>query len=183
MAELYERVAAERRRLRQVRQALTQATTQTSEGHADWAPFYIAIADYFEAAMARLHAQDIRMGEMLRDKADMGEPDNQHAMAELEERLSGNQQHLKQMLAARDELNADAQAGLQSFESAGKAYADYIVANMGHHPGSTNMAQELFSSDDWAHMADVSEADQVREEHLFERVFASVPASLVLTEQ
>lgn len=182
MAELYERVANERRRLRQVRQALTQATTQTAEGDADWAPFYVAVADYFEAAMGRLHTQDIRMGEMLRDKADMSDPDNQQAMAELDERLSGNQQHLKQMLAARDELNADAEAGLGGFESAGKAYADYIVSNMGHHPGSTDMAQKLFSSEDWEYMADVSEADQAREQQLFERVFANVPASLALTE-
>ena len=182
MAELYERGAAERRRLRQVRQALTQSTLQTSDGDAAWAPFYVAIADYFEAAMTRLHTQDIRMGEMLRDKADMSEPGNQRALAELDERLSGNQQHLKQMLAARDELNADAQAGLQAFETAGKAYADYIVANMGHHPGSTEMAQRLFSGEDWEYMAGISEVDQAREVQLFDQVFANVPASLALTE-
>ncbi len=122
------------------------------------------------------------MGEMLRDKADMSTASSQQALAELDERLEGNQKHLQKMLAARDHLSADAQAGLDEFELAGKAYADYIVANMGHHPGSTNLAQELFNADDWACMADVSEEDQAREEQLFDRVFATVPESLELLE-
>ena len=183
MAELYERVAAERRRLREVRQALTQATTQGCGGNADWAPFYIAIGDYFEAAMRRLHDQDIRMGDLLREKIDLSQPDVQKAMAELDERLAGNQRHLKAMLAARNALHGDPQGALAEFEAAGKAYADYIVANMGHHPGSTNLAQEHFSQEDWAHMADVSEADQAREEQLHAAVFAAVPDDLELPQE
>ena len=182
MTELYELVAAERRRLRQVRQALTQATAQTADGDSSWIAFYIGIADYFEAAMERLHAQDIRMGDMLQAKVDMAEPSNKQALAELDERLAGNQQHLAAMLAARESLRSIGAAALDEFEVAGKAYADYIVANMGHHPGSTELAQKLFSTDDWQFMADVSEADQAREGDLFSQVFASVPATLKLEE-
>ncbi|MBT8422290.1 MAG: hypothetical protein KJP03_04145, partial [Gammaproteobacteria bacterium] len=80
MEGLYERVAAERRRLRQVRMALTAATDHGAEGAADWVPFYVAIGDYFEAAMDRLHEQDIRMGDMLREKADMDKPENIKAL-------------------------------------------------------------------------------------------------------
>ena len=36
------------------------------------------------ASMDRLHEQDIRMGDMLRDKADMTVPANQQALAELD---------------------------------------------------------------------------------------------------
>jgi hypothetical protein len=53
---------------------------------------------------------------------------------------------------------------------------------MGHHPGSTEMAQRLFSGEDWEYMAGISEVDQAREVQLFDQVFANVPASLALTE-
>jgi len=181
-AKLYERVAGERRRLRQVRQALTAATERGAHGNAVWVPFYIAIADYFEAAMHRLHMQDVRMGDLLRAKADMHSAANQQAMSELDERLAGNQAHLAKLLAARSALRKSGAAALGEFEAAGSAYARYIVEHMGHHPGSTNMAQAVFTADDWAHMADVSAADQQREQQLFAAVFAAVPKGLELPD-
>jgi hypothetical protein len=180
--ELYKRIAAERRRLREVRQALSAATAPDTYSNADYVPFYIAIADYFEAAMERLHAQDIRMGDMLNDKADLTTPENKQAMAELDERLAGNQLHLKKMLAAADALRSEGEGALQQFASAGGAYAAFIVANMGHHGGTSDLAQALFSADDWAYMADVSEADQLREQQLYKKVFTALPDNLVLPE-
>jgi hypothetical protein len=181
-AKLYERVAGERRRLRQVRQALTAATAHGAQGNAAWVPFYIAIANYFEAAMHRLHTQDIRMGEILRARADMQNAANRQAMAELDERLAGNQAHLANMLTARTALQKSGAGALSQFETAGSAYARYIVEHMGHHPGSTNMAQALFTPDDWTYMADVSDADQQQERELFDAVFAVLPAGLELPE-
>ena len=174
-AELYERIAGERRRLREVRQALTAATDQGAKGDSAYVPFYIAIGDYFEATMRRLHDQDIRMGELLDKRADLSTPENKQAMVELDERLSGNQRHLKKMLAARDVLRSDGAAALDQFESAGGDYAAFIVANMGHHPGTADLAQAVFSTDDWAYMADVSEADQVLEQQLHAAVFTAWP--------
>lgn len=182
MEGLYERVAAERRRLREVRIALTKATAQGAQGDSDWAPFYIAIGDYFEAAMERLHEQDIRMGDMLRDKADMQNPDNIRALEELDERLSGNQKHLSLMLAARDALRAGEKSAIDEFEKAGGDYAAFIVATMGHHPGTANLAGELFTPADWEHMTLASDAARQREAELHAEVFAKAPAALDLTE-
>jgi len=178
MNDLNARIAEERRRLRKVRQSMTAATEQKAQVDSAFVPFYIAIGDYFEAAMARLHRQDVRMGDMLRDKADLDDPDTQQALGELGERLLGNQGHLKKMLAARDALKEVDEAALEDFEAAGKAYSDYIVTNMGHHSGTTDLAVKLFSPGDWAYMADVSEEEQVREEQLFDGVFAVLPAAL-----
>jgi hypothetical protein len=182
MDELRERVAGERRRLREVRQALTAAVEQGANGEHVFVTFYIAIGDYFDAAMGRLHIQDVRMGDMLRDKADMDDPANQQALAELDERLAGNQLCLKNMLTARDALIESSDAALAEFETAGKAYSDYIIASMGHHPGSTELAQRIFSVEDWAYMAGITENDQAREEQLYTRVFATVPGGLKLPE-
>jgi len=181
MTELNERIAEERRRLREVRQTLTAATKQKANGDSAFVPFYIAIGDYFEATMKRLHRQDVRMGDMLRDKADMDDADNLKAMAELGERLKGNQEHLEKLLEARDALKSNGEAALEQFEQAGSDYSDFIINNMGHHPGSTNLAGKLFTPEDWAYMADVSPEDQAREEQLFGRVFAGLPAALAQT--
>ena len=67
---------------------MTEAVAQGAKGNDAYVPFYIAIGDYFEAAMERLHTQDIRMGDMLRDKADLDDPDNLQAMAELEDAVA-----------------------------------------------------------------------------------------------
>lgn len=128
--------------------------------------------------MERLHEQDIRMGDMLRAKADMQDPANVKAMAELDERLAGNQEHLRKMLAARDGLRAAAPDAAEEFESAGGAYAAFIVANMGHHPGTANLAQDLFEQSDWEHMTLVSESAQQREQALFDDVFLHFPADV-----
>ena len=70
MTTLQERIAGERRRLRTVRQKLSAAVAQTAQGNPDWAPFYAAVGDYMEASMARLHAQDVKMGDMIREKVE-----------------------------------------------------------------------------------------------------------------
>ena len=183
MTDLYERVAAERTRLRQVRQLLTAATEQGAHGAIAYVAFYVAIADYFEAAMERLHTQDIRLGKILSDKADMDDPQTQKAMRELDERLAGNQKHLRKMLAAREALRAQAELALPEFDEAGGAYAAFIVENMGPHPGTADLARDLFTGEDWGYMADVSEEDQQRERRLYEGVFALVPPGLQLPEE
>ena len=118
------------------------------------------------------------MGDLLRSKVDMDDQANKQALAELDERLAGNQTHLIVLLAARDELQDAGVAAVTDFETAAKAYSDYIVSSMGHHPGSTDLARAVFSPEDWEHMAYVLDADLVREQQLYTAVFDAVPATL-----
>lgn len=178
MTTLRERVAAERRRLRSVRQKLSAAVAQTSGGDDSYVPFYVAVADYIEAAMERLHAQDVKMGDMIRDKVDTIDDSVKQALAELEERLAGNQEHLQRFLEAGESLKRDGAAAVERFEAVSKAYTDYITANMGHHGGTTDLAGKLFSMDDWEYMAGVSDADMKREQELYDRVDETTPADL-----
>jgi hypothetical protein len=180
LMELRDKVASERRRLRQVRQALSAAVAQGAQGSATWVPFYIAIGDYFSAAMERLHTQDIRMGDLLRKKADLSSQSAEQAMRELDDRLTGNQKHLTAFLAGRDGLVAEGEAALSRFESAARAYTDFITSNMGHHAGTTDIARDAFGSADWAFMALISESDVEREILLYDNVFAAIPSDLSL---
>lgn len=121
------------------------------------------------------------MGDLLREKANMDAPENQQVLGELDRRLAGNQEHLKKFIAGGKALQEQGDEALEQYEAAAKAYTDYIVTNMGHHDGSTDLARATFSDEDWNYMANVSEADMAHEEELFERVFATMPASLELT--
>jgi len=178
--ELRERIAGERRRLRKVREALSAAVTQTSRGDEAYIPFYLAIAAYFEAAMERLHTQDVRMGDLLREKADMDNSENKQVLGELDQRLKGNQEYLKKFLAGGKALQSQGKQALGEYEAEAKAYTDYIISNMGHHDGSTDLARATFSEENWSYMADISEKDMAYEEELFERVFSKIPDNLEL---
>ncbi len=180
MTTLRERVAGERRRLKSVRELLTTAVNRTADGDGAFVPFYIAIGEYMEASMERLHAQDIRMGDMIREK--LGPPDAtaKQALMELDERLAGNQALLTAFSAARRtlEVPAPAAGAVGQFEAISRAYSRYIVQNMGHHGATTELAARLFSPADWEDMAHVSETDARREEQLYDQVFARLPAPL-----
>lgn len=177
---LRERVANERRRLKSVRETLSAALAQGAHGDASYAPFYVAIADYIEASMHRLHIQDVRMGEMIRAKLATQDPGSAKAMGELDERLAGNQRHLSKLIESREALKKDGASALERFEQVGRDYTNYITTNMGHHGASTELAQKLFSMDDWAYMAGITEEETRREQMLYDKVFASVPKGLKL---
>jgi hypothetical protein len=167
MTTLSERIAGERRRLKSVRQLLTTAVERKSGGDQSFVPFYIALGDYMEASMDRLHAQDVKMGDMIRRKLVTLDANARQALDELHERLTGNQAYLTVFSEA-----------LPRFEQASAAYTAYIVANMGHHGLTTELAAKLFNEADWAYMAGITEAETALEQQLYARVYALLPAAL-----
>lgn len=175
MSELREKVANERRRLKQVRQALSAAIDDGAREDPEFVPYYIAIANYMETSMGRLHIQDVRMGEMLRERVPA---EKQGALSELDRRLDGNQQHLKTFLSSRDALKSDGVSAIRKFEKASQAYTDYIKSQMGHHGGSTDLAGEYLTQDDWNFMAHTSDEAMAKEQVLFDKVFAIQPESV-----
>lgn len=177
---LRERVANERRRLKSVREALSAALAKGSKGDPAYVPFYLALAAYMEAAMHRLHIQDVRMGDMIKSKLGSLTAQDKQALAELDSRLSVNQRHLRNFLEARDSLKKEGAAALDRFEKVSREYTDFITANMGHHGATTELAQKLFSLDDWAYMAGITDEETRQEQDLYQRVFAAVPAGLEL---
>jgi len=181
-SSLREKIGNERRRLRKVRQALSAALTNGSAGNEVFVPFYIAIANYFEASMGRLHVQDVRMGEMIKEKLGDADPKVQQALKELDDRLSGNQVHLKNFLHSREELETSGAKGLENFEQVSNAYTDYITSSMGHHGATTELAADLFSQEDWVYMAGITDEDMEREQRLFDTVYNALPAGLEIPE-
>ncbi len=178
MSTLMERVGNERRRLRTVRQNMMAAVERKASGDEAYIPLYIAAADYIEATMARLHKQDVRMGDMIREKVETVDTGVEQALQQLSDRLSGAEAHLKPFLAARDALRKEGKAALESFEKSARVYSDFIVANMGHHGPTSDLSAKLFSTSDWEYMAGITGEEEKREADLFERVESSLPDEL-----
>lgn len=176
MSKIMGRLMGERLRLVQVRQGLS-AALEHQPNNEDLRAFYIAESNYFEAAMERLHRQDNIMLAKLADKLATANIDPGSALSEVEERLAGNQVLLTAMLGARDALLLDDDSALTNFETIAREYTQYIIANMGHHPASANLAQQHFDEQDWEHMADFNDPETEGEATLFDIVLASAPAS------
>jgi len=179
MTTLQERIGGERRRLKSVRMKLSAAVAQGASGKAHWAPFCVAVGDYMEVSIGRLLAQDIKMGDMIRDKVEVVDDSVATALARMHDRLSDLEQRLDRMLMARDKLRTDGASGLDDFEAAARNLTDYIVANMGHQEGGANsIAADLFGPADWELMAGITDEDMAREVALFEQVTATTPPDL-----
>ncbi|MBT8440777.1 MAG: hypothetical protein KJO76_00215 [Gammaproteobacteria bacterium] len=175
MPTLQERIANERRRLRLVRLKMVGAIEDDVRGDKTYVPFYVAAADYIDATMQRLHHQDVKMRDMIVEK--VGEVDDsvEQALSELDARLEGAKAHLKPFLEARDGLTDKGVEALEAFEKIGKEYSDFIVANMGHHGATADLAAKLFSPGDWEYMAGITDEQQAEDENLFQRVVDLAP--------
>ena len=178
MTTLQERIGNERRRLRSVRQSMVAAIEDETPSDDTYVPFYVAIADYIDETMKRLHEQDVKMGNMIRDKVDEVDDQVEKALGELERRLVGAKAHLDPFLEARDALKDKGSEALDHFEVAAKKYSDFIVANMGHHDATTDLSTKLFNLSDWEYMAGITADQQAEEENLFQQVSATTPDSL-----
>lgn len=175
MSTLQERIANERRRLRLVRQKMVAAIQDEVQADEAYVPFYVAAADYIDSTMQRLHDQDIKMRDMIVEKIETVDDGVEKALGELDERLDGAKAQLKPFLEARDALTETGVEALEKFEKVAKEYSDFVVANMGHHGGTTDLAAKLFKPADWEYMADVSDEQARQDEELFQRVVDTSP--------
>ena len=147
-------------------------------------PFYIAIGDYMETSIGRLLDQDIKMGEMIREKVETIDENVTKALAGLDENLSALRQRLDGLLTARDNLRNDGGAALNEFENAGRSLTDYIVANLGHQEGGSNdLAAKLFGPEDWEYMAGVTDEAMAIEIGQFDLVNETTPSDLELPSE
>ena len=174
-----ESIMGERGRLRTVHEML-KAALEVSPRDETFIPFYIAIGNYMEASMGRLHTQDISMLEKLASKVDMNDPENEENIAEVYRRLDGNQEHLKLYKACTRALVSDGTEAVKDYEETSLAYIDYIHNRMGHHAPSTDMARRVFTEEDWAAFADIDENYFSKERALYESVLQTRPESVPL---
>jgi len=179
MKSAIESIMNERGRLRTAHEMLNAALAEEVRDEA-FVPFYIAVADYMEASMGRLHNQDIKMLKRLGEAVDPTDAEAEEIIAEVYRRLDGNQAHLKNFLACRSDLQSEGASAVDRFEAVSRDYIDFIHNRMGHHAPSTDLARQIFVEDDWVEIADIDPRYFRREEALYESVLQTRPGSVPL---
>ena len=179
MKSAIESLMNERGRLRTAHEMLDAALAEEERDEA-FVPFYIAVADYMEASMGRLHEQDVKMLRRLGEAVDATNADAEEIIAEVYRRLDGNQAYLQKFLACRAELQGEGTSAVDRFEAVSRDYIDFIHNRMGHHAPSTDMARQLFVEDDWVAIADIDQGYFRKEEALYESVLQTRPGSVPL---
>jgi hypothetical protein len=179
-----ESLMGERGHLRTSHEML-KAALEIESRDDSFVPFYIATANYMEAGMGRLDAQDVRMLSRLAEKLGNMSDDEKEIIAEVHRRLDGNREHLKKFLTCRDALVADEtdQKNIANFESVSNAYIDYIHNSMGHHAPSTDIAIKLFDDNDWDDIADIDPEYFSGEQKLYVTQLAVRPDSVPLGKE
>ena len=179
MQSAIESLMNERGRLRTTHEMLNAALAEEVRDEA-FVPFYIAVADYMEASMGRLHEQDIKMLQRLAAAVDPTDSEAEEIIAEVHRRLDGNQVHLKDFLACRADLQSDGQSAVDKFETVSRDYIDFIHDRMGHHAPSTDLARQIFAEDDWVEIANIDQRYFRKEKALYESVLQTRPGSVPL---
>ena len=164
----------ERRRQMQVRQSLEGALEQSARGDDRLAQLLEACADYMVVSMSRLDLTDMNIHDLLRDRVP---PDNAQVHEGLE--LLGDRQERARAATAvlAEALSAYRDGGRANFAAFDQAIRHYyrIVSEM-MTPRKNPYAKytdELFSSDDWAHIAQANEETIAAEHRLFDAVAAA----------
>ena len=175
-----ESLMGERGRLRTSHEML-KAALDAAPRDDSFVPFYLAVANYMEAGMGRLDAQDLKMLARLAEKLGDATTEEEEIIAEVHRRLDGNREHLKRFLACRTALEAGGPgAVIDDFEATSRAYIDYIHNKMGHHAPSTDIAIRLFDDADWAEIADIDPAYFAKEKQLYLKLMHTRPDSVPL---
>jgi hypothetical protein len=182
MKSAIESIMKERGRLRTAHEMLNAALAEEVRDEA-FVPFYIAVADYMEASMGRLHDQDVKMLQRLGEAVDPTDSQAKEIIAEVYRRLDGNQQHLQKFLACRVELQSDGASAVDKFEETSRDYIDFIHNRMGHHKPSTDLARQIFDENDWVAIADIDQRYFSKEKALYESVLQTRPGSLPLGQE
>lgn len=179
MRPAIESIMNERGRLRTAHEMLKSALDLDVRDES-FAPFYVAVADYMEISMGRLHDQDIKMLAKLSEAMAPLDPETEEVVAEVHRRLEGNQAHLAKFLDCRSALRREGMSAFDLFEDVSAAYIDYIHNRMGHHAPSTDLARQHFTENDWVEIADIDDSYFAKERALYESVLQTRPSVVPL---
>jgi len=179
-----ESLMGERGRLRTTHEML-QAALEIEPRDESFVPFYIAVGNFMEASMGRLHSQDVRMLARLGEKLGVASAAEAEIIAEVHRRLDGNREHLQRFLACKTALETDGadSVAVEAYESTSRAYIDYIHNRMGHHAPSTDLARRLFDESDWVAVADMDAAYFAEERKLYDAVQKTRPDRVPLGKE
>ena len=172
-------IGRERRRQIQVRKAFEAGLAKSADDATDLADFYLACGDYIVWSMARLHDQDQRIHDLLKERLDPGLTEVHEQLAGLNERQGKSRAFTEEFQQAVKVLRDSGASGQAEFEEAARAFVDLFISLMAPRK---NPFQEhtdvLFTDSDWIDIAGVSAESLAEEQKLYELVEARAPAGI-----
>ncbi len=172
-------IGRERRRMIQVRKAFETYLTQRDDDAHDPTDFYLACGDYIVWTMARLHDQDQRIHDLLKERLDPGLTDVHEQLAGLNERQAKSRAFTADFQQAVKALRDSGASGQGEFEEAARAFVNLFTSLRAPRK---NPFQEhtdvLFTDSDWIDIAGVSTESLAEEKELYELVGATAPAGI-----
>lgn len=172
-------IGRERRRMIQVRKAFETCLAQRDDDAHDPTDFYLACGDYIVWTMARLHDQDQRIHDLLKERLDPGLTDVHEQLAGLNDRQAKSRAFTAEFQQAVTALRNVGPSGRSEFETAAQAFVDLFTTLMAPRK---NPFQEhtdvLFTDSDWIDIAGVSNESLAEEQELYELVEATAPAGI-----
>lgn len=172
-------IGRERRRMIQVRKAFEISLVQRDDDARDLTDFYLACGDYIVWTMARLHDQDQRIHDLLKECLDPGLTAVHEQLADLNERQEKSRAFTDKFHQAVEALRTSGAAGRSDFETAAQAFVDLFTTLMAPRKNPfQEHTDELFGDSDWIDIAGVTDESLGEELDLYGRVEASAPAGI-----
>lgn len=170
-------IGHERRRQIQVRKALEAVLARADRGqHYPLADFYLACGDYLVWSMDRLHEQDQRIHDLLRERLPPGEREARAALVRLGSRQQQSRELVRVFRNAVERLRCQGRRGVQAFETAARRFAKTFTELLAprRNPFEAH-TDRLFGKRDWVAIAWASDGSRRSEQLLFATVQTYAP--------
>jgi hypothetical protein len=172
-------IGRERRRQIQVRQAFEAGLAKSTHDATDLAAFYLACGDYIVWSMARLHDQDQRIHDLLKERLDPGRTDVHEQLAGLNERQEKSRAFTGEFQHAVEALRDSGASGQVEFEEAARAFVDLFTSLMAPRKNPFQEHTDVYFTDsDWVDIAGVTDGSLAEEQSLYGRVEETAPAGI-----
>lgn len=172
-------IARERRRMMQVRRAFAAGLESSGLPAPGRAAFYLACADYLHWSMARLHRQDQRIHDLVRERIAADDDAGRERLAALDRQQERSRALADDLHRAAQLLRNAGETGVPAFEAAARDYAAAFAKLVvpGRNP-LFEYTDRLLTDADWQEIAGVTPQIIAEEESLFGSVQAAAPPGM-----
>ena len=169
----------ERRRQMQVRQSLQGALEQSARGDGSLAALLEACADYMVVSMSRLDLTDMNIHDLLRERVSRNNAQVHEGLELLGERQEAARAATAVLAEALNAYRDGDRADFAGFDQAIRHYRRIVSDMMTPRKNPySKYTDELFSGDDWTHIAAANDETIATEHRLFDAVATAAPDSL-----
>ena len=179
MSEARAAIGYERRRQIQVRSAFEAGLARADRDGPELTGFFMACAAYIVFSMDRLHYQDQVIHDLLKERIPADDKEAHARLDALNERQGKSRELVERLQRATEELTTNGADALGVFETTAADFVDAFTSLMAPRKNPFHeYTDQLFTEEDWAVIADVTDESQSVEKELYAAVQVNAPDGL-----